>query len=60
MTDHTEITRIVNRHMARLLHNLEEAGCAKIYRDAVRAEMRWLRDDLLDELERVVMGVLKE
>lgn len=52
MITEAEIVRMVNRHMARLLFNLEEAGCLRAYRDAVRAEMKWLRADLLAELER--------
>lgn len=52
MTDTPEIARMVNRHMARLLFNLEEAGCLRAYRDAVRTEMQWLRADLLAELAR--------
>jgi len=29
--------RLVNRHMARILFDLEEADCPRVYRDAVRA-----------------------
>lgn len=52
MITEAEIIRMVNRHMARLLCNLEESGCLRAYRDAVRAEMQWLRADLLAELAR--------
>lgn len=41
-----ELSRIVNRHKARLLTNLEEAGCPQIFRNAVVAELDWLRSDL--------------
>ena len=37
---------IINRHMARLLSELEDAGCPVIFRDAVKKELAWLRDDL--------------
>jgi len=46
MNDQTETERIVNRHMARLLTELEEAGCASIFREAVKSKLMWLRDDL--------------
>jgi hypothetical protein len=42
----SETDTIVNRHMARLLCKLEEAGCPDIFRDAVKSELVWLRDDL--------------
>jgi hypothetical protein len=42
-----EITRICNRHMARLLTNLEDADCRPVHIGIVRAEMQWLRSDLL-------------
>jgi hypothetical protein len=37
---------IVNRHMARLLSELEDAGCPVIFRDAVKSKLQWLRSDL--------------
>jgi hypothetical protein len=39
-------TKIVNRHIARLLTNLESANCPEIYIQAVKSEMAWLRSDL--------------
>jgi len=49
MTDLTEETsRIVNRHMARLLTDLEEAQCPAIIRQAVKSALGWLRKDLTD------------
>ena len=39
---------ILNRHMARLLGELEGAGCPALFRDAVKAKMIWLRDDLAE------------
>ena len=48
--ERSELNRIVNRHMARLLDELHEAGCPAIFRDAVKAKMQWLRADL-NELE---------
>lgn len=41
-----ELSRMVNRHKARLLSNLEDAGCPQIFRNAVVAELDWLRSDL--------------
>lgn len=41
-----ELSRLVNRHKARLLTNLEDAGCPQIFRNAVVAELDWLRSDL--------------
>ena len=38
--------KIVNRHMARLLFELEEAHCPQVYLDAVKSKLVWLRDDL--------------
>ena len=42
----SEIDRIINRHTARLLTELEDAGCPVIFRDAVKSKLHWLRDDL--------------
>ena len=48
MTDQqAEVFRACNRHMARLLCNLEEADCPKVYHEEVRRELQWLRHDLL-------------
>ncbi len=43
-----ESNRIVNRHKARLLSNLEDAGCPQIFRNEVVKELDWLRSDLND------------
>ena len=49
MTDLTEdTTRTVNRHMARLLTNLEEIHTPEIIKHAVKSEMVYLRDDLAE------------
>jgi len=45
------ITDIVNRHMARLLTNLEDAHCPDVYLRAVKSEMQWLRKDLQDAVD---------
>jgi hypothetical protein len=47
-----EINRLVNRHKARLLCDLEAAGCPQIFRNAVVAEIDWLRSDL-NKIERI-------
>jgi hypothetical protein len=53
MTDHqAEVLRACNRHMARLLADLEEAQCPKVYRDVVRAGMQYLRHDMIDLAEK--------
>jgi hypothetical protein len=38
--------RIVNRHIARLMTDLETLGCSAEIKNTVRDELRWLRDDL--------------
>jgi len=43
-----DTSAIINRHMARLLKNLEDAACPDIYKDAVKAELVWLRRDLTE------------
>ena len=48
MTDQqAEVFRACNRHMARLLCNLEDANCPKVHREIVKRELQWLRHDLL-------------
>jgi hypothetical protein len=42
----TDTDRIVNRHIARLLTELEEAGCPVIFREAVKSKLAWMRADL--------------
>ena len=46
-----ETNRIINRHKARILSNLEEAGCPVVFKDAVVSGLNWLRSDL-NENER--------
>ena len=53
----TETDRIVNRHTARLLTQLEDANCPQIYIDAVKSKLGWLRTDL-NELKDGVNEVL--
>jgi hypothetical protein len=53
MSELTETTeKIINRHIARLLTNLEQANCPDIYVQAVKSELSWLRSDLKDLLEK--------
>jgi hypothetical protein len=42
----TESDAIINRHMARLLSELEDAGCPTIFVEAVKSKLVWLRRDL--------------
>ena len=51
MKETKEINRIVNRHKARLLQNLEDAQCPRVFLDAVISSLNWLRSDL-NENER--------
>jgi len=46
MKDKQIIDRIVNRHMARTLENLEDAGCPDIFIKAVKSSFVWMRSDL--------------
>ena len=45
------IDRIVNRHMARLLFELEEANCPAVYRNAVKGKLGWMRSDLHEAID---------
>jgi hypothetical protein len=45
------IDRIINRHTARLLTNLEQANCPEVYKQAVKAELNWIRSDLRELIE---------
>ena len=51
MLNKEKIESVCNRHAARLMTNLEDAECAKVYVDAVRREFRWLRGDLCELVE---------
>jgi len=42
------VYRVVNRHMARLMDELEEGGCAKVFRDAVKGKIVWMRNDIIE------------
>jgi len=46
MNEPTETDRIINRHIARLLSELEDANCPSIYIQAVKSKLAWLRSDL--------------
>jgi hypothetical protein len=46
MNELTETDRIINRHIARLLSELEDAGCPVVFRDAVKSKLTWMRSDL--------------
>ena len=52
MSELTETDRIINRHTARLLSELEDAGCPVIFRDAVKGKLAWLRSDLNEMREK--------
>jgi hypothetical protein len=44
--------KIINRHIARLLTNLEQASCPGIFVQAVKSELTWLRSDLKELSEK--------
>lgn len=46
MNEQIDSDKIVNRHMARTLTDLEEAGCPAVFVQAVRSAMAWMRSDL--------------
>lgn len=46
MSEPSEIDRLCNRHKARILTELANAGCASIFIQAVKSEIEWLRKDL--------------
>lgn len=46
-----DIERVINRHTARLLTNLEQANCPEVYKQAVKAELSWLRSDVKELTE---------
>ena len=43
-----EANRIINRHKARLLSNLEEANCPDVYIQSVASGLNWLRQDICE------------
>jgi hypothetical protein len=45
--------KIINRHIARLLTNLEQANCPEVYVQAVKSELTWLRSDLKEFYEGI-------
>ena len=40
--------QVINRHIARLMDELEEAACPTIFRHAVRHRLQQLRTDLVE------------
>ena len=51
MSEKKDPNQIINRHKARILSNLEDAGCPVVFRDAVVSGLNWLRSDI-NENER--------
>jgi hypothetical protein len=48
MTDlQSQVLKSCNRHLARLLCDLEEAQCPKVYREIVKRAMQYMRHDML-------------
>lgn len=47
-TNRNDAVSLLNRHMARLLTNLEQAGCPVLFRNEVKAELVWLRSDICE------------
>jgi len=50
--EYIEITRIINRHKARFLSNLNEIACPKIIKDAVISAYDWMRSDVQNALRK--------
>ena len=48
----SEADVIINRHMARLLTDLESANCPRIFIRAVKDALSWLRSDLKEMEEK--------
>jgi len=46
-----EVERIINRHIARMMCDLEAAECPALFRHAVKSEMQWLRKDVLSVVD---------
>ena len=42
----TEVNKLMNRHMARLLTELTESGCPVIFIEHIKSRLSWLRSDL--------------
>jgi len=40
------IESVINRHIARVMTDLEDADCPILFRDFVKGRMQWLRSDL--------------
>ena len=48
MNDENAVNVIVNRHMARLLSDLEDASCPRVYHGIVKGALVWLRSDICE------------
>ena len=46
------VNSIVNRHMARALTQLTEAGCPDLFGEAVKGKFQWLRSDLIAAVKK--------
>ena len=51
-----DMNGVINRHIARLMTELEDAGCPVIFRDAVKSKLQWLRADVLDKTKELKEG----
>jgi hypothetical protein len=45
-TIHEAVDRMFDRHIARLMGELEDAECPAIFRMAVKSKINWLRSDI--------------
>lgn len=45
------LNKIVNRHMARLLSELTDAGCPALFVDAVKSKLQWMRSDIVNAVK---------
>ena len=51
-----DMNGVINRHIARLMTELEDAGCPVIFREAVKSKLQWLRADVLDKMNELNEG----
>lgn len=49
-----EVSRFFNRHIARVLCNLEEAGCPEVFKQAVKSSMIMTRGEVLDAQDTAI------
>jgi hypothetical protein len=46
-----EALKIINRHIARILTELEDDGCPVLIFDNVKSRLGWLRSDIVEAID---------